>query len=189
MDLKPLEIFSVRGPLTREYFLKKGLDCPAVYGDPALLCPLFYSPVMKKKYKIGIILHHNDCIEKNYKILSEYSKEDVCLISLDSYDNWKNFIDAVCSCDFILSSSLHGVIIADAYSVPNIWCEFTYHVEDNGLKFRDYYLSVGKDFIEPVLNIDHYISIDLLLEYRKVWTRNEINLDAIISACPFRKKN
>lgn len=189
MELKPLEIFSVRGPLTREYFRKKGLDCPAVYGDPALLFPLFYSPVMKKKYKIGIILHYNDCIERNYKILSEYSKEDVCLISLDSYNNWKYFIDAVCSCDFILSTSLHGVIIADTYSVPNIWCEFTYRVEENGLKFRDYYLSVGKEFTEPVLKVDHYISINSLLEYKKVWTANRIDLNAILSACPFRKKN
>ena len=92
-------------------------------------------------------------------------------------------------CDFILSTSLHGVIIADTYSVPNIWCEFTYRVEENGLKFRDYYLSVGKEFTEPVLKVDHYISINSLLEYKKVWTANRIDLNAILSACPFRKKN
>ena len=54
---KPLSVRAVRGPLTRQLLLSRGIDCPEVYGDPALLFPRFYSPNVEKRYKFGVILH------------------------------------------------------------------------------------------------------------------------------------
>ena len=56
LRIKPKKVLAVRGPKTREYLLKNGVECPAVYGDPAMLIKYFYYPKIQKNYKLGIIL-------------------------------------------------------------------------------------------------------------------------------------
>lgn len=59
---RPKKVLAVRGPLTRECLLKCGIECPPIYGDPALLFPRFYLPQIEKKHKYGIILHFSESI-------------------------------------------------------------------------------------------------------------------------------
>ena len=159
--VSPKKIISVRGPLTRQYLQDHSIVCPPIYGDPALVLPLFYSPIKNKKYKIGFILHF---LDKQPQVLELLSKYDNCVIlDVSNYGNWKCFIDTLCSCELILSSSLHGLIFADTYNVPNVWTHFSFKV--NPFKYQDYFLSVERVCDNP-FELISYIPIERLLELK-----------------------
>lgn len=178
----PKKILAVRGPLTRQYFLDRNIKCPAVYGDPALLLPLFYRTEQPKKYKIGIIPHIYDLDSPLIQNLCK--QKDVIVIQLKEYSNWLTVVDLICQCEFIISSSLHGIIVSDAYHIPNCWIELSDKVIGKGFKFRDYYLSVGKNITKPVLVKDG-VTVDELLSYKPLWTKPKIDLQPLIATCPF----
>ena len=56
----------------------------------------------------------------------------------------------MCACEVIVSSSLHGLIIADAYGIPTVWAKFGNDINGNDFKFYDYYWSLGMSDIKPL---------------------------------------
>ena len=179
---KPKNVLAVRGPLTRNYLLNYGVNCPEIYGDPALLFPKYYKPTVNKKYKLGIIPHFRD---KNNKFLEKYkNNNDVLIIDVTNIKPWSKFIDDINSCQNIVSSSLHGIIISDAYGIPNTWIEFDAG-ESKRFAFQDYLLSVNKHIDTPFI-INNNIDVDDLMEECKKWTEPKIDLDLLLSVCPFK---
>lgn len=131
---------AVRGPLTREILMKFGAVVPEIYGDPALLLPIMYHPEIKKTHAIGIVPHYVDkeFVLKKYAFASGFNKFiDVAL-------PWESFVDEILSCEKIISSSLHGIIIAEAYGIPAEWAEYSERVIGKGFKFRDYLEGTGR---------------------------------------------
>lgn len=178
---RPKKVFAVRGPLSREIYLKNGVECPEVYGDPALLLPLMYNPQPAERKKIGIIPHYVD--KKNEWILKQSENKDVSVIDVETGYNWKEFIDDVSQCKAIITSSLHAIIIANAYNIPSVWVSFSDKVTGGTFKFKDYYLSVGKDISNPIYVKQDTPLHELLknLDYQS----NKIDLSPLIEACPF----
>lgn len=138
---KPIKIsakfLAVRGKLTRSLII--GSKVPEVYGDPALLLPLIYNPVINKIKKIGYIPHYVD------KPLFKEQGKDFIDVALP----WKEFINKVLECESIVSSSLHGIVIAEAYGIPATWAVYSDKVIGNGFKFKDYLTGTGRKEQEP----------------------------------------
>jgi len=176
----PAKICAVRGPLTRDVLLKQNIPCPEVYGDPALLLPKLFSPSIQKKYKLGIIPHY---VDNEHPSLAKFV-DDSDVKVLDIQDpNPYNFICHLLSCEKIISSSLHGIIVADAYGIPSLWGEFSDKVTGGGFKFFDYFASVGRNDTEAinmskVLNVNHLI--DKFYDYEI-----KIDLDLLLANSPF----
>lgn len=170
----PKKVLAVRGPLTRDKLIKLGINCPEVYGDPALLLPEVY-PVKDRdiKYKLGIIPHFRD---KNNPWLKRYfsQNEEIKIIDIQNIDPLK-VVDDMMMCEKIISSSLHGIIIADAYSIPAVWFEFSDKVEGAGFKFADYFKSVGRS-IYLAFQLEEFKSLDEILN---VFEPYELKIDLV----------
>ena len=126
----------VRGPFTQQHINRLGGECPSVYGDPALLLPKIYSPSKTVKNKVGIIPHNVD--------FAEIYKSHENVINLRT-SNYKNVVDKILECESIISSSLHGVIVAHAYGIPAAWVKSNNNLKGDNVKFEDYFASVNLD--------------------------------------------
>jgi len=178
LTYKPLAIHAVRGELSRARYIAAGINCPEVYGDPALLLPKFYKPEIKKQYRLGIIPHVIDYI----KVLKDYANVNDEHLIIDLTQPVETVIDQILSCDKTISSSLHGLIVSHAYGIPSRWVEFSDKVLGGGFKFRDYFTTVDGN-TRPLdgrgkLNLDSGINaIDFDFEIR-------VSLDALTKSCP-----
>lgn len=125
-----------RGPLTRARVLACGGACPEIYGDPALLMPRIARPSRRKHYDVGIVPHYVD-YESVQARLSQHR-----VINVLNAQALKVVL-AITECRRIISSSLHGIIVAHAYGIPAAWVDFGGALAGDGVKFRDYFASVG----------------------------------------------
>ncbi len=133
---RKLDIRAVRGPLTRQVYIDLGHKCPEVYGDPAILMPLIYKPLdFEKKYDYLIIPQYTQETWLRRYIKGEY------IISMNT-DDYKAVIDKIVSCKYVISSSLHGIILAESYGVPAVY--FNGRPGRQQFKFKDYYLGTGR---------------------------------------------
>lgn len=141
----PKKIYAVRGPISRKELVRAGIECPEVYGDPALLFPRIYQPNVSKKYKYGIIPHYSEY--QNTNVLNTlYKLEEIGIKVINITAGIEQFVDEVNECQYIISSSLHGVIVADAYRIPNVRVCMSNTIVGGDFKYMDYFASVKREY-------------------------------------------
>lgn len=178
--LKNLDIKLVRGPKTKKFIediLK--IDCPTKFCDPGVLIPISYNfdknLLSEKQYDLGIVVHY---IDKNK--FKNFESNDVCIINMD--DDPNIILKNIAKCKKIISSSLHGIIIAETLGIPTAWGIFSNKVVGNGFKFYDYYLGSGRNF-EDIVPTDWKNSISLGSE---TYIKSPIfNISDLIETFPF----
>lgn len=181
LKVKPKKILAVRGPLTRKKVINQGIECPEIFGDPCLLLPRYYHPNVKKKYELGLIPHYVDETNPYINNIIDYG---VLVINIKC--GIENVVKQILSCNRIASSSLHGIIAADAYNIPSVWIRFSNKVIGEGFKFRDYFLSVTREDLFP-LEIDANTTFDDIEDKFKEY-EIFIDLDKLLDVCPFTKE-
>jgi pyruvyltransferase len=153
------DFYAVRGLKTVARIKSLGYNFTGQIGDPALLLPIIYNPTISKNNKIGIIPHVIH-FEDSKDIFSDQNK--FVLIDL-SDNNIQKTIDQIKSCKFILTSSLHGLIVPHAYNVPSLHIQLEGSLSGDGIKFLDYYSSVGiKDYYPIKVSPSKLTSIDYI---------------------------
>ena len=177
----PLEIHSVRGPKTRNKLEALGINVPEVYGDPCVILKKYFNPKnIDKKYTLGVIPHY---VDKNDERLTTLAKRsDVKII--DIQQEIESFILELLECENIASSSLHGMIAADTYNIPNCRLVFSDGVVGGSFKFDDYHLGIGHDEYSVVnMNAADIPNLDYIVNECKLKSvPDEVVLNIIAAA-------
>lgn len=139
---KNTKFCAVRGQLSKkriETLVGKELDIPM--GDAGILASyLLDDQKIEKKYDVGIIAHYKEKDEPIFKELCNKFKNSTFI---DVQDTPYNVTKKIAECKTIISSSLHGLIIADSLYVPNVHIVVTNNLLGDGFKFDDYYSAYG----------------------------------------------
>lgn len=134
--MRPL---ALRGKLTAERF---GADEQIPLGDPGLLFRRLHDPVKEKKcYRWGVITHYTDAKSSLIpKILETTPRAKLIPLDIDPIETLK----MIGECDFIASSSLHGLIAADTYGIPNWHICLEGALDGGEHKFSDYASAINR---------------------------------------------
>lgn len=146
-----LDIRAVRGPITFQVLNQCGFKCSDNYGDPAVLMPLIYKPKKRKKQGIALVLHYLSDWE-------DYSDIDNLKLIDIKTDNYKSFIDEISSSEKVISSSLHGIILAETYGIPAVF--LNKGMDSVLMKFYDWYYSTGRYNVKMATSIDEAIKME-----------------------------
>lgn len=143
------EILAVRGKFTQESL---GTNCPV--GDPGLLAPVLKSevPTLQQRFAVGVIPHWTQRHAPQVRRLARVSNK---VKIIDPCAGVRQVLEDILRCDVVLSSAMHGLIVADSFGIPNRRIRLgTGRDAAAGMpnfKFNDYYSVVNATSPNPVL--------------------------------------
>jgi pyruvyltransferase len=130
-----LDVRAVRGPLTRDFLLRRGIGVPEIFGDPALLIadllPTRFPGPAERTDPVAFVpnLHDLPAMQDWENVISPL-------------DPWWSVVRRISRARHVISTSLHGLVVADAFGVPCTYLRLS--EEENLFKYEDYVLGVGR---------------------------------------------
>ncbi|WNZ27065.1 polysaccharide pyruvyl transferase family protein [Leptolyngbya sp. NK1-12] len=159
-------VHAVRGPFTAEILQRQGIAVPSVYGDPVWFLPSLIKPAPEQRYELGVVVHLTELAERTNRAsvdpnLLRYqippSLQDsiriITTLTEPSFAALEARVQAITACKRIVSTSLHGLVISEAYGIPCVALRTTRRgaafarLEDErervDWRIRDFYSGVG----------------------------------------------
>lgn len=142
-SFEQLDVRAVRGPLTREFLIDRGVPAPRIFGDPALLLPQLH-PMMttwaqEKETDISVVpnLHDIKAFRKVPGFVSPTAPLELVL-------------ERIARSRFVVGSSLHGIIVAESLGIP---ARLIVPSKEGRFKYEDYYRGTGRSRYEPAVDV------------------------------------
>lgn len=151
-NFESLNVKAVRGPNTRRFLMDTfSINVPEVYGDPAILVPELFPEIKqlastKERFDLTVVPHFHEFKETKCRGLNVVNPQAPIL----------EVLDRIARSDFVVASSLHAVILAEAFGIPaQLYQSKTEHF----FKYEDYYLATGRDSFSMAASIDEAIKL------------------------------
>jgi pyruvyltransferase len=142
-----LDVRSVRGPRTAAFLETMGITAPKVYGDPALLLPRLIGDRFAGERRNGPVFVPN---LNDFRAGLDLSR--IAIPTIDPRRSWNLVVPQILSYDFVIASSLHGLIVAEAFGIPARYVRMT--EEESLFKYEDYYLGTGRTEMKAARSIE-----------------------------------
>lgn len=130
--LPAARVLAVRGPLTRELI---GAPVDVALGDPGILVARH---VRRRdvRWDVGLVPHGHHRGHEDFLALARSAGIRVRVINVHAPA--ARVVPEITACDRIITTSLHGLITADAFGIPALWTMLDPGLTGGDFKFRDY---------------------------------------------------
>jgi len=143
----PANTISVRGELSRASLAQSD---SVLLGDPMVLLNIVSPQNVQRNGPIGFVPHVSD-LRFAYKLKIPNVK-----VIDPGREPWK-VIREIAGCSRIFSQSLHGLIVADALEIPNIWIAPNASMTGENFKFEDYFTTLDGGKVPHQFNLGSFL--------------------------------
>ena len=138
--LDHMQVALLRGPVTAALLGVRA----ARFGDPGLLAPEVLGSRPEPGERIGIVPHHSQADAAEIRALAA---SDPVFDLIDPRAPVDDVLRRIAACRVIVASSLHGLVVADAFGIPSLWAD---PGTQGRLKYHDYAAGIGRSLIAPL---------------------------------------
>jgi len=161
-----LKIHALRGPGSAYHLRQLGLEIPPVYGDPVWFLPSIFPAAPEKRYDLGVVVHVSELQMplatsdlkprlRRYLIPPDLQAQVRIFNTVvpPTAEAIANLIQEITACKCIISTSLHGLVMAEAYGIPCAYLSpagqggavLPMHLPKMGVDYRirDFYRGMG----------------------------------------------
>lgn len=177
---KPASVHMVRGKYSNAVLRQSGIAPAEITGDPGYVLSHVYKPNIIKRYRVGVIPHWIDMPEA----VECFSGNDEFLI-INLMNDTESVIRDINSCEVCVSTSLHGIVAAHSYGIPCLHIRLSNKILGDGIKYLDYFSSVGIDEYEPI-SVRGPQTIKAILSQISTDVGDRALIPGMIAACPFK---
>ncbi|MBO0982880.1 polysaccharide pyruvyl transferase family protein [Rathayibacter sp. SD072] len=130
-----LDLRAVRGPRSRTWLQEnKGLEAPAVYGDPALLLPQLFprlrAAATTKRHRLAVVPNLNEI--DRFRAHPDF---------VDPQRPLWQVLERIASSEVVVGSSLHAIVVGEALGIP---VGLISSREEPPFKYQDYFEGTGR---------------------------------------------
>ena len=136
-------VHALRGRLSHSAMRQAGTmvgDVPL--GDPGYLAPglLGIKRSVSPKFRVGLACHY---VDRFHPVLRRMMQEPG-VVDLNVHESPEVFLARMAECETVISSSLHGLIFAEALNIPNLWIKASDEIGGGDFKFRDWFTTTRR---------------------------------------------
>ena len=180
--MRDAKFLAVRGRLTAER-----VDAPddTALGDPGLLVSRWHRRP-EPKWDVGVVLHFS---QRGNRALANFADTPGSRVRMiDVGRPATSVIREIAQCAVIVTTSLHGLIVADSFGIPAVWLTAEPRLSGGVFKFHDYE-SVVTPGSSRHLEFDERMSLGQVVDHAEAAPRETVEaaclgLEAAIRRLP-----